>query len=1200
MSDETLPLDDRTQGFTASGMERTFTMANKPEPSDILRQRLPETIGSYRIIRLIGEGGMGAVYEAEQSRPKRTVALKVIRPGLVSERMLRRFSFEAEVLGRLQHAGIAQIYEAGMAETTAGTQPYFAMELVQGQSLQSYVAAQKLSPRARLELLIKVCEAVHYAHQKGVIHRDLKPGNILVDESGQPKILDFGLARSTDADMQTHTMQTEMGAILGTLSYMSPEQATGNPADVDTRADVYALGVMCYEMMVGKLPFDLRNIDILEAVRTIREAEPTRPSLVDRTLRGDVETIISKALDKSKERRYQSAGDLSEDIHRYLTNEPIVARRASRWYQIQKFAARNKILVGGIAAVFVVLVLGIVGTSVGMQRAQREQRLAETAAQREQVQRRAAQNAAAEAQRQALRANQEAHKAQLHEALGMVATGDAVLTVNRAAEARQLYTDAWSALAGLKEPTFPAELGWWNVERQRSSPLFDFGEKAWAIAFSPDGHTGLTAAEEESLPTDDPHHWDLKLWDLTCGRATGRFTGHTDAVLTIAYAPDGQSVLSGGRDRTIIHWDARSGKVLHTLRGHSEKVTSVVFSPDGRRALSGSVDRTLKLWDLASGTVLQTFTGHIGWVASVAFAPDGKTVLSGADDTTLKLWDVASGQEIRTFTGHRFGVTRVLFTPDGQTALSGSSDGTIKHWDLASAKEIRTFTGTTLARNIAGAVSIALSPDGRTLLSGAWDGTVKLWDVPSGRELYTFTGHTYAAEMRAALRVAISPDGRTGLSGSVATPVKLWSVTPGRELRVLTGLTAPAYSVRFSADGRLALSGGATTGYGPRITTVQQGTNKSLKLWDVATGNLLRTFEGHTNAISSVALSPDGRTALSGSWDHTIKLWDLASGQEIRTLRGHMELVTSVDYAPDGQTALSAGGADKTVRLWDLASGKEIRTLSGHTDWVSSVAYAPDGRTAISGSWDHTIKVWDLASGQTIRTLSGHKANIHAVAFMPDGHTVLSAADDGTIKIWDILDHREPRTCAGHIAAVMSVAGSPDGRTVLSSGNDRTVRIWDAATGKELHTLGGHGGDSVAFAPDGYMAISTNADRPTLDLWDFSRAAKYRNFEPRVAAARATLATQPQDPPSLLVIGQWHAFRGMNDWAVEYLEKARAGGAAVSNLALARCYWELGNLPAATREYQRALAAGEAPEWYLKLCLAALAPAVPETPATKP
>jgi serine/threonine protein kinase len=337
---------------------------------------VPRIVGHYRVIRALGEGGMGVVYEAQQDQPRRVVALKVVKPGLATAETLRRFEHESDALGRLQHPGIAQIYEASTADTGFGAQPYFAMELIRGRPLDEYAREQQLGIRQRLELIARVCDALNHAHQRGVIHRDLKPGNILVDDTSQPKILDFGVARLAGGDSAV-TRQTDLGQLVGTLAYMSPEQVAGDSTAIDARSDVYSLGVVMYELLAGRLPYDLSKKPLPEAVDIIRAEEPERLSSTNRSYRGDVDTIAGKALEKDKERRYASAAELGEDIRRYLTNQPIMARPASASYRVQKFASRHKALVIGTSVVFLVLVAGIAVATWEAVRARHEKRRAD-------------------------------------------------------------------------------------------------------------------------------------------------------------------------------------------------------------------------------------------------------------------------------------------------------------------------------------------------------------------------------------------------------------------------------------------------------------------------------------------------------------------------------------------------------------------------------------------------------------------------------------------------------------------------------------------------------------------------------------------------------------------------------------------------------------------------------------------------------
>ncbi len=339
--------------------------------------RIPQQIGHYRVKRVIAAGGMGVVYEAIQEHPRRTVALKVLKQGIASRSALRRFEYESQILARLRHPGIAQVYEAGMHDDGAGGVPFFAMEYIANpRDIIDYARSKELPTRKRLELFDKVCDAVHHGHQKGIIHRDLKPPNILVDSSGQPKIIDFGVARATDSDLAMPTLQTDVGQLVGTVQYMSPEQIDADPHDIDTRSDVYGLGVVLYKLLTDELPYDVSGTVIYEATRMVREEQPKKLSSIDRSLRGDIETIVMHALEKDRYRRYQSAVELAADIRRYLNNRPIQARPPSLTYTFRTFVKRNKVVCGAMVAVFVALVSGIISTSWQWRRADEQKTVA--------------------------------------------------------------------------------------------------------------------------------------------------------------------------------------------------------------------------------------------------------------------------------------------------------------------------------------------------------------------------------------------------------------------------------------------------------------------------------------------------------------------------------------------------------------------------------------------------------------------------------------------------------------------------------------------------------------------------------------------------------------------------------------------------------------------------------------------------------
>ncbi len=611
----------------------TADLASTAEP-DIL------IAGRYKLVEKIGEGGMGEVWVAKQSEPvKRKVALKLIKTGMDSRAVLARFEQERQALAMMDHPNIARVLDGGI---TPSGQPFFVMELVNGLALTKFCDEARLAPKERLELFVSICQAVQHAHQKGIVHRDLKPANILVtiiDGKPVPKVIDFGVAKATGGKLTDESMSTQFGAMIGTLEYMSPEQAGFSGVDVDTRADIYSLGVILYELLTGLRPIDakrLKNAALTEMIRIIREVEPSKPSTRLSTdesfpsmaalrqteprklmamLRGELDCLVMKCLEKHRDRRYDTASGLARDIQRYLANEPVEARPPSASYRLSKFLRRNKGPVVAAALVLLTLLAGIAGTTFGLIRA--EQRRVEALAQRGIAEKASidalAQKKIADDQRQlafenARKADENARRAELRMAEGLISQGDVMSLAGRFVEAHPLYAEAYDKFAEFKEPSTAAEVGLWSSYHQTASPLLSF-------------------------------------------------TGHSGRVRSVAIAPDGQTALSGSEDRTLKLWDLATGKVLRTFTGHSYGVTSVTISPDGRTALSGSWDKPLKFWELASGKELRTLPlpGHPEFplsVVAVAVAPDGQTAVAGSEDRKMKLWDLASGKDLRTFTGH--------------------------------------------------------------------------------------------------------------------------------------------------------------------------------------------------------------------------------------------------------------------------------------------------------------------------------------------------------------------------------------------------------------------------------------------------------------------------------------------------------------------------------------------------------------------
>jgi len=503
-----------------------------------------------------------------------------------------------------------------------------------------------------------------------------------------------------------------------------------------------------------------------------------------------------------------------------------------------------------------------------------------------------------------------------------------------------------------------------------------------SVAVGPDGRHAVSASDDGTL----------KVWDLESGRELRTLEGHTRGVASVAITPDGRLTVSASDDGTLKVWNLESGRELRTLEGHTDLVSSVAIAPDGRRAVSASWDNTLKVWDLESGRELHTLEGHSYTVFGVAIAPDGRRAVSASFDNTLKVWDLESGRELRTLEGHSDTINSVAITPDGRRAVSASFDETLKVWDLESGAELGTLEGH--SGNVS---SVAIAPDGRHAVSASSDQTLKVWDLESGRTLRTLEGHSNIV-----FSVAITPDGQRAVSASGDKTLKVWDLEGGRELRTLEGHSGNVSSVAIAPDGRHAVSA---------------SWDHTLKVWDLESGRTLRTLEGHSEGVRGVAITPDGRRMVSASDDKTLRVWDLESGlrrflphpwrgRELRTLEGHSYTVYGVAIAPDGRFAVSASW-DHTLKVWDLQSGRELRTLEGHSNIVFSVGITPDGQRAVSASGDKTLKVWDLESGRELRTLEGHSDEVNSVAVGPDGRRAVSASDDNTLKVWD-LEGGEP------------------------------------------------------------------------------------------------------------------------------------------------------------------------------------------------
>ncbi|MGO8698726.1 MAG: protein kinase domain-containing protein [Limisphaerales bacterium] len=1044
---------------------------------DALDEAVGQTLGRYKLSEKIGEGGCGAVYVAEQTQPvRRRVAVKVIKLGMDTKAVIARFEAERQALAMMDHPNIAKVLDGGATETG---RPYFVMELVHGIRITDYCDQNNLTTTDRLDLFIKVCQAIQHAHQKGIIHRDIKPSNILVtvhDGVPVPKVIDFGIAKATEGRLTDATVYTQVHQFIGTPAYMSPEQMEMSGLDIDTRSDIYSLGVLLYELLVGATPFDafLLSASGIDGMRrTIRNVEPVRPSARFATLRGDelttaakyrsaesgrvfhqlkgdLDWIVMKCLEKDRARRYETANGLAFDLRRHLNNEPVLARPPSTAYKLQKAFRRNKLVCVAALVVLAALFIGLGSATVMYFR----ERVALIGEQQQRLRAQSAQKLAETEREKALASEEQAQRLLYAEDMNLA---QQALKVNNLGRARRLLD---------RHRPQPGELdlrGWewrylWSQTRADDHEVFSVGtNRLHPLSFSADGQwlareqAGITAVTDlisrrsvlrrtnSFLPVFAHHGARLAFVDRSstndaivlldmAGQKESRWETPLDSTKWIDFTPDDRRLLTVSEqpanetNADLTAWETATGRQLWQRRIGRPSTGNgrpYAISPDGAAIAVALTEGRVQVLQTQNGSERFTISATEEYTMAVAFSPDSSTLLTGAGytDSTIRLWDARNGATNGALEGHRSWVSDLLFTPDRNALISSSGDQTIRLWDWPSFKPVGVLRG-----HLDEVDGLALAPNGRTLASRCKDGSVYLWDVTKASR---HAGYQILPGRQEYSNPVFSPDSRSILAANFNGGVNVWDAFTLQESSHLPGNLTNGADPIISPDARWVMradaAGGlrvadartglevtnfvaAPGGFNPWITdnseflvTLSAG-NTILDVWNVDTWRKQGSLGLPNGVVWGFTTSQPDSFVISTS--QGLRLFDVTKlNQPPRRIESPGNAL-GLAISPDGRV-LAGAYEDGAVQIWDMGTLQLLESLKGFLLAATSAAFSHDGRRlAASSNGQEAVKLWDAETWQEVLTLSGEGSQFFSLKFSPDDRCLMAVNPSGLGYVW--------------------------------------------------------------------------------------------------------------------------------------------------------------------------------------------------------